>query len=96
VSEAAGLSTIEATAAGVPVVAAAVGALPELVGRAGILVPPRSPDRLASALRAIVADDDLRASLAAESRSRDADGRRTWTDVARDMRRLYAEAAGAI
>ena len=95
VSEATGLSVIEAIAAGVPVVASAVGALPELVGRAGILVPPRSPDRLASGLRAIVVDDDLHASLAAEARDRAADGRRTWADVADDTRRLYAATVGA-
>ncbi len=93
-SDAAGLATIEALAAGVPIVASAVGALPELVGRSGILVPPRSPDRLASALRAIVTDDPLRASLAAEATARDL-GRRSWADVARDMRHLYAEAARA-
>ncbi|HEU4673245.1 MAG TPA: glycosyltransferase [Candidatus Limnocylindrales bacterium] len=94
VSEAAGLATIEAIAAGVPVVASAVGALPELVGRAGILVPPRSPERLASALRAIVTDDALRASLAGEAAARGL-GRRSWGDVALEIRRLYAEAAGA-
>ncbi|HEY3523183.1 MAG TPA: glycosyltransferase family 4 protein [Candidatus Limnocylindrales bacterium] len=94
VSEAAGLATIEAIAAGVPVVASAVGALPELIGRAGILVPPRSPDRLAAALRAIVTDDVLRSSLAAEAAERDLGGR-SWDDVALDMRRLYAHAAEA-
>jgi glycosyltransferase involved in cell wall biosynthesis len=44
-----GLSAAEAMAAGVPVVASAVGALPELVEPDG-LVPPGDPDALASAL----------------------------------------------
>ncbi len=50
VSDAAGLPAIEAIACGTPVVASAVGALPELVGGAGILVEPRDPERLAVAL----------------------------------------------
>ena len=41
VSEARGLAAIEALAAGTPVVASAVGALPEIVGPAGMLVEPR-------------------------------------------------------
>ncbi len=39
-SDAAGLPVIEALASGTPVVASAVGPLPELVGRAGMLVEP--------------------------------------------------------
>jgi len=96
VSDAAGLPVIDALAAGVPVVASAVGALPELVGPAGILVPPRSPERLAAALRALWVDHDLHARLASEARasaSPDGGPRRTWADVARDVRELWAEAA---
>ena len=43
VSDSAGLAAIEAIACGTPVVASAVGALPEIVGAAGILVEPRDP-----------------------------------------------------
>ena len=43
ISDVAGLSAIEAFAAGTPVVAGAEGALPEIVGAAGILVEPRDP-----------------------------------------------------
>ena len=41
-SEAAGFAAIDALACGTPVIASAVGALPELVGSAGILVPHRN------------------------------------------------------
>jgi glycosyltransferase involved in cell wall biosynthesis len=93
VSEAAGLAAIEAVACGTPVVASAVGALPELVGPAGILVEPRDPDRLATALRAAWADDTVHARLVADTATRRDAGRVTWAEVADRTRRLYAEVA---
>jgi glycosyltransferase involved in cell wall biosynthesis len=51
-----GLAAAEAMAAGVPVVAAAVGALPELVDPDG-LVAPGDPDALAAAARARFGDE---------------------------------------
>ncbi len=50
--EAAGSVLVEAMAAGVPVVATTAGGQPELVGEAGMLVPPGDVHALASALRA--------------------------------------------
>jgi glycosyltransferase involved in cell wall biosynthesis len=91
--EAAGLSALDALAAGVPVVASAVGVLPEIVGAAGILVEPGDPARLATAIRAAWADDDLHASLASAAAERPAAGR-TWADVARETRAIWAEVAG--
>ena len=91
-SEAAGLPAIEAIAAGTPVVASAIGALPALVGRAGILVEPGDPERLATALTAIWTDDALHAALRADALERAGPGRRTWADVARETRAVYARA----
>ena len=44
---------LESMAMGVPVVATAISAIPELVenGITGLLVPPRQPDRLAEAMQ---------------------------------------------
>ena len=55
-SEACPLAVLEAMAAARPVVATAVGGVPELVRRneTGLLVPPRSPRALASALDALI------------------------------------------
>jgi glycosyltransferase involved in cell wall biosynthesis len=91
VSEAAGLAAIEALACGVPIVASAVGALPEIVGTAGLLVPPRAPDRMAAALEAIWSDDELHATVAGTALERARGPRRTWTDVAAATRAVYAE-----
>ena len=93
VSESSGLAALDAIAAGVPVVASSVGALPEIVGAAGILVEPRDRERLAAALATMWGDGPVRAGLAASARDRAADrpGARTWADVADDVRAIYAE-----
>jgi glycosyltransferase involved in cell wall biosynthesis len=54
----------EALRAGVPVVATRVGGTPELTGEhAALLVPPGDPDRLAAAVRAVLADPALAARM---------------------------------
>jgi glycosyltransferase involved in cell wall biosynthesis len=67
-----GLAALEAMAAGVAVVASAVGNLPELLdgGRAGMLVPPDDPDALAAALRTLLTDERRRQELAQEGNRR--------------------------
>lgn len=68
------VAVMEAMAAGVPVVATAVGGVPELVenGVTGLLVPAGDPAALAAALTAMAADAPLRRrfSQAARARSR--------------------------
>ncbi len=93
VSDAAGLAVLDALAAGTPVVASAVGALPEIVGPAGLLVEPRDPARLAHALRAAWADDRVHRGIAAAAASRTVVDRRRWADVARETRAVYAAVA---
>ena len=58
---------VEALAVGTPVVATAVGGVPEIVrdGVNGLLVPPGDPARLAGALRLLAEDDGVRERLAA-------------------------------
>jgi D-inositol-3-phosphate glycosyltransferase len=93
VSDAMGLSAIEALACGTPVVASAVGALPEVVGAAGILVEPRDVERLASALATAWADDRVHERLKVAAVDRAESGDRTWADVARETRAIYAAVA---
>lgn len=71
-SESEGIATslIEAEAAGVPVVATAVGGVPEVVrdGLTGRLVPPADPRALADALVELLADPGRRAAMAEAAR----------------------------
>jgi glycosyltransferase involved in cell wall biosynthesis len=69
-SEAFPNAAIEAMAAGVPVVATAVGGLLDLIdaNRTGVLVPPDDPSSLANAIAALVSAPDRAAALGAAAR----------------------------
>jgi glycosyltransferase involved in cell wall biosynthesis len=71
-SEGMPLSVLEAMAAGLPVVASAVGGVPELVvsGETGLLVRPDDMDALADALRTVLSDAALRRSMGDSGRAR--------------------------
>jgi alpha-1,3-rhamnosyl/mannosyltransferase len=58
-----GLPPLEAMRAGVPVVATAAGALPEVLGDAASIVPVGDADALAAALVTAVGDERVRTSL---------------------------------
>jgi glycosyltransferase involved in cell wall biosynthesis len=64
------VALIEAMAAGVPVVAAAVGGVPDVLedGRLGLLVEPDSADALAGGIEALLGDAQLSAELSARAR----------------------------
>jgi len=61
------LFALECMASGTPLVATAVGGLPEMIenGRTGVLVPPRRPDELANAIVALLLDPTMRSQIAA-------------------------------
>jgi glycosyltransferase involved in cell wall biosynthesis len=65
-----GLPPLEAMAAGVPVVATAVGAVPEVVGDAAALVPQGDAAALAEALREVLADPERAEDLRRRGRER--------------------------
>jgi len=67
-----GLVPLEAMAAGIPVVTTRVGALPETVGEAALLVPPGDAEALAEALTLVITDPVTASELieAGHSRSR--------------------------
>lgn len=69
-SEAFPNGAIEAMAAGLPVVACAVGGLLDLIetGRTGILVPPSDPEPLAAALRSLCAEPERARAIGREAR----------------------------
>jgi D-inositol-3-phosphate glycosyltransferase len=87
-----GMVAVEAMACGVPVVASAVGGLVDTVvdGVTGVHVPPRDPVALAAALRGLLADPALRASLGAAGVSRARD-HYSWPKVASATVDAYRE-----
>jgi glycosyltransferase involved in cell wall biosynthesis len=93
-TDATAISVLEALATGVPVISSKTGALPEAVGSAGIVVEPRDPARMASALEAIWAGGPLARQLHDHAdRRADASVSRTWADVARETRIAYSKAS---
>ena len=92
-SDGTGLAVLEALAIGVPVIASRVGALPEIVGTAGIVVEPKNPARLATAIRALWEDGAVARQVTKAAAARAKGPRRTWADVAEDTRRVYEKAA---
>ncbi|GAB6859004.1 glycosyltransferase [Microbacterium xylanilyticum] len=79
---------VEAMASGVPVVASSTGAIPDVVDRAGVLVPPDDPDALAAGVDEALDPDRWRA-LRAEGLERAAEF--TWERVAEQQQRFYAD-----
>ena len=82
-----GLPALEAMALGVPVVASTAGALPEVVGDAGLLVPPDDVRGLAAAVTAVLSDPERAAAMSARGLARAAQF--TWDRAARDLRDAF-------
>ena len=75
-----GIPPLEAMACGCPVIASDASSIPEACGESALLFDPASPESLAGRLSALLADDALRARLAAQGRDHAA--ARSWENVA--------------
>lgn len=97
-SESYGMVVIEALAHGLPVVATAVGGVPEAMGQApvgalpGLLVPPEDPGALTAALRAWLDDPGLRERLS-DAVTRRRPGLRRWEQTAAEVEALLERLA---
>jgi glycosyltransferase involved in cell wall biosynthesis len=87
-----GLPALEAMALGIPVVASTSGALPEVVGEAGLLVNASDIRGLADAVHAVVTDQALAARLRQNGIERAA--RFSWPESALALLHAYEEMAG--
>jgi glycogen synthase len=87
-----GIINLEAMACERPVVASAVGGIPEVVvpGRTGFLVPPADPRALAEALNRVLHDRALARQMGVAGRKRVED-HFSWTSIAAQTRWLYGE-----
>lgn len=65
-----GMPVLEAMTIGVPVIASNRGALPEVVGEAGLLVDPHDPEALAAAIDRMLSEDGLAEHCAEQGRAR--------------------------
>jgi glycosyltransferase involved in cell wall biosynthesis len=83
-----GLPAGEAMACGVPVVSTNGGALPEVVGEAGVIVPAKSVDALADAIGDLLADEQRRIELSAAGRQRILE-KFSWQVCAAEMVNYY-------
>jgi glycosyltransferase involved in cell wall biosynthesis len=81
---------IEAHACGTPVIGSASGAIPEVVGRAGLIVPERDPAALAAAITELHRDPQWRAEMGRAGR-RQVEENYTWERVAFHMSEIYRE-----
>ena len=93
-SDATGMSAHEALAAGVPVICSRTGALPEIVGPAGIIVEPQDAGRLAAALVTLWSGGPVAVQVTRAAQAKASGPRRRWSDVADDTRTVYAQAVG--
>jgi glycosyltransferase involved in cell wall biosynthesis len=86
-----GLPTLEAMAAGVPVVTTTAGALPEVVGDAAVMVEPRDTEALAAGIGGLLGDETQRKELIERGFARAAGF--TWEACAKGLKDLYSAAA---
>jgi len=84
-----GLPPLEALACGTPVVGSDVSSLPEVVGDAGILLPPDDAGGMAEGLIRLATDTDFRAELSRRALAQAA--RFSWERAARETLAVYRD-----
>lgn len=83
-----GLPAAEALACAKPVIAANAGALPEVVGDAGILVQPADSEALAEAIKKVLENEVLQKQMSSKARQR-AEQQFCWDKVGKQFQALY-------
>jgi len=91
-----GFPAAEAMSCELPIIASNISALPEVVGNGecGILVPPRNPDAIASAVRQLFADKELMLNMGRAGRER-VEKLFNWREAAQRTIAVYEEVLSA-
>lgn len=79
---------IEAGACATPVIGSDSGAIPDVVGQGGLIVPERNPQALAQAMHKLSSDANLCRAMGQAGRAQ-AESRYTWRRVAEQMHGIY-------
>jgi glycosyltransferase involved in cell wall biosynthesis len=82
---------VEAMAAGVPVIGSSSGAIPEVIGDAGLIVPERDPAALGRAIERVLDEPELREQLIQRGRQ-SAVTRFSWPAIASQTLDLFRSA----
>jgi len=88
-SESFGLPILEAMACGCPVITSNISCLPEIAGKAAILVNPYNTEELAEAIYRVLGDDELRNELKEKGLKRAAQF--SWGKCAKEHLEIYRE-----
>jgi len=87
-----GLPPLEAMACGCPVVTSNTSSLPEVVGKAGIMVNPYDTDSLAQAMRQVLTDSKLREDMIRKGLEQSK--KFSWEKAARQTQEVYDKVGG--
>jgi len=86
-----GIPAAEAMACGVPLITTSGGALPEVVGNAGMVVPPADASALTNAITHLLNNPDERAKYAQAGLER-VNSVFSWPKAAQEVTEVYREA----
>ena len=84
---------IEANACQIPVIGSDSGAISEVIGQAGLVVPERNPRALSQAICTLDADPDRRREMGLLGRQQ-VEASYTWERVAERMQAIYCRVMG--
>ena len=91
-----GLAYLDAMLCEAPVIGTSVGVVPEIIGDAGVIVPPADDDALVQAIAALLDDPARRRELGHMGRRRVIDRGFLWPDVARRVSDLLEHARSSV
>jgi glycosyltransferase involved in cell wall biosynthesis len=94
-TESFGIVNLEALACGLPIVASAIGGIPDIVkdGVNGLLVPPKNPGALADAITYLLKNEDVRRKMG--KKGREMVKKYSWEEIAGRIEKIYKELINA-